>query len=138
MKAIDLLDDQESILVGNAHIEILIRRIPSDVYAEIRRRHTSEVAEAGGGRRQVVDEESVDRDCLDHAVLAFRKGVRYQGRPAECTPAAKAKLPAPIRRQLLGLAFGALNLEGELEGELRNLPPASAPDTPEAGSTSGR
>ncbi len=134
MPKIELITADEVMTVGDADVEIVIRRIHPDVYREIRARHTRTVEEAGGVRRSEADEGEIDKDVLDYVIQAWPRGVVMPGgAAAPCTRAMKAALPSRIRTQILTLAFGAINTEGAESGELKNLRTPSGPPAQAAG-----
>jgi len=135
MPTIEIISDDEVLTVGDADVEILIRRIPSEVYQEIRARHTAEVRDserAGEPGRKVTDEPAVDRDVLDYIVMDWPKGVTAQGARVPCTRANKLRLPGGIRAQLIAMAFAAVNTHGD-EAALKNLHGSSATPPPAEG-----
>ena len=143
MPKIELISRDESFEIGDEECAFTLRRLDPDVIAESRRRHTiRREAEEGGpvsSRRSPVvevDEREVDRDILDYIILGWRGVLGLDGAEAPCTREAKWRLPGSVKTEIL-VAAQAVNREGLLEADLKNLKPSSGTPGPAGGSISG-
>ena len=99
----------------------VLRRLDPDEFAKSRERNTKLIPALGDEpERREVNEIEVDRDLLDWIVLDWIGVEGPDGTPAECTRENKYRLPAGIKSQIF-LATRAVNLQGDLELELKNL-----------------
>jgi hypothetical protein len=135
---IDLISRDESFEIGDAECSFTLRRLDPDVVRESRHRHTRRLEPDGPGQRgrEEVDECEVDKDILDHVILGWRGVLGVDGAEAPCTRETKWHLPGTIKGQIL-IAAQAVNREGVLEADLKNLRPSSGRPGPADGSTSG-
>jgi len=144
MPKIELISRDESFEIGDEECAFTLRRLDPDVIAESRRRHTmrretedGRPASVSGLRSPVVevDEREVDRDILDYIILGWRGVLGLDGAEAPCTREAKWRLPGSVKTEIL-VAAQAVNREGLLEADLKNLKPSSGTPGPAGGSTS--
>jgi hypothetical protein len=134
MPKIDLIATHESFTIGDEEHSYTLRRVPQEMVAEIRKRHTTRVERAGGPPRGEIDHDAINQDMLDYAIQSWTGICGPGGTEAPCTAANKAALPNAEKFRIIA-ALGAVNLQAETGADLKNLSGPSATPGPEGGLT---
>ena len=126
MGKVQIISREEAFEVQVGDSVFVLRRLTRDVLAESRRRHTRTVApdEPGGTPRDEVDGEAVNDDIVDYVIQAWRGVSDHRGAEVDCTRENKLALPGTVLGELLGRSR-ALNMQGDLELDVKNLKPPS-------------